>query len=51
VSLVTVLVGLGFLITVVLAWAFDMGPGGIHRTAETMPAEASPLSSNSNNTL
>ena len=32
VKLVTVLVALGFIIAVMLAWAFDIGPGGIHRT-------------------
>ncbi len=30
-TLVTVLVVLGFFIAVVLAWAFDIGPGGVHR--------------------
>lgn len=33
VKLVTVLVMLGFIIAVMLAWAFDIGPGGVHRTA------------------
>ncbi len=32
VTLVTVLVVLGFIIAIVLAWAFDIGPGGVHRT-------------------
>jgi len=32
VTLVTVLVVLGFVIAVILAWAFDIGPDGIHRT-------------------
>ncbi len=32
VTLVTVLVVLGFIIAMVLAWAFDIGPGGVHRT-------------------
>ena len=32
VTLVTVLVVLGFVPAVVLAWAFDIGPGGVHRT-------------------
>ena len=32
VTLVTVLVGLGFFIAIMLAWAFDIGPGGVHRT-------------------
>ncbi len=34
VTLVTALVVLGFVLAVVLAWAFDIGPGGIHRTAD-----------------
>lgn len=33
VRLVTVLVALGFVIAVMVAWAFDIGPGGIRRTA------------------
>ena len=33
VTLVTALVVLGFIIAIVLAWAFDIGPGGVHRTA------------------
>jgi len=32
VKLVTILVVLGFIIAVTLAWAFDIGPGGVHRT-------------------
>ncbi len=32
VKFVTVLVGLGFVVAVLLAWAFDIGPGGVHRT-------------------
>jgi adenylate cyclase len=35
VKLVTVLVALGFVIAILLAWAFDIGPGGVHRTAST----------------
>jgi len=35
VKLVTVLVVLGFVIAIMLAWAFDIGPGGVHRTAST----------------
>ncbi len=35
VKLDTVLVALGFVIAIVLAWAFDIGPGGVHRTAST----------------
>ncbi|MGA9574118.1 MAG: hypothetical protein WBS20_09260 [Lysobacterales bacterium] len=34
VTLVTVLVVLGFVLAVILAWAFDIGPDGIHRTAD-----------------
>jgi len=33
VKLVTVLVILGFVIAIMLAWAFDIGPGGVQRTA------------------
>jgi adenylate cyclase len=33
VTLITVLVALGFVIAIMLAWAFDIGPGGVHRTA------------------
>jgi adenylate cyclase len=32
VTLITVLVVLGFVLAVVLAWAFDIGPGGVERT-------------------
>jgi len=32
VKLVTILVVLGFVIAIMLAWAFDIGPGGVHRT-------------------
>jgi adenylate cyclase len=32
VTLVTALVVLGFLIAIVLAWAFDLGPDGVHKT-------------------
>jgi adenylate cyclase len=35
VTLVTVLVALGFVPAVILAWAFDIGPGGVHRTQNT----------------
>jgi adenylate cyclase len=38
VTLVTVLVGLGFLLAVMLAWAFDIGPGGIQRTPPLQPS-------------
>ncbi len=42
VKLVTILVALGFVIAIVLAWAFDIGPGGVHRTASTDDAGADP---------
>jgi len=34
VTLVTVLVVLGFILAIMLAWAFDIGPGGIQRTPD-----------------
>ncbi len=37
-TLVTVLVVLGFFIAIMLAWAFDIGPGGVHRDSGP-PAE------------
>jgi len=40
VTLVTVLVVLGFILAVILAWAFDIGPGGIHRTPNEPAAAA-----------
>ena len=40
VTLVTVLVVLGFVLAIMLAWAFDIGPGGIHRTPEQALADA-----------
>jgi len=45
VTLVTVLVGLGFIIAILLAWAFDIGPDGVHRTpslSEIEPADPTP---------
>lgn len=42
VTLVTVLVVLGFILAIMLAWAFDIGPGGIHRTPDKPDAEAEP---------
>jgi len=33
ITLVIVLVALGFIVAIMLAWAFDIGPGGIERTA------------------
>ncbi len=35
VKLVTILVVLGFVLAIMLAWAFDIGPGGVHRTTST----------------
>jgi TolB-like protein/Tfp pilus assembly protein PilF len=44
VTLVAVTVVIGFPIAVVLAWIYDITPGGIRRTAETdSPAEADPV--------
>lgn len=40
--LVIVLVLAGFPIALILAWAFDVGPGGITRTPDPKPAEACP---------
>jgi len=45
VKLVTILVVLGFVIAIVLAWAFDIGPGGVHRTASTDDAGVDPTQS------
>jgi adenylate cyclase len=45
VTLVTVLVVLGFVIAIMLAWAFDIGPGGVHRTEPVAPAAAAPAES------
>ncbi len=42
VKLVTILVALGFVIAIMLAWAFDIGPGGVHRTASIDDAGADP---------
>jgi adenylate cyclase len=50
-TLVILLVALGFVIAIMLAWAFDIGPGGIHRTsaasseeADSQPAQPAALS-------
>ena len=40
VTLVIMLLALGFPIAIVMAWAFDIGPGGIHRTAPANEPEA-----------
>ena len=40
VKLVTILVALGFVIAIMLAWAFDIGPGGVQRTASIDDAGA-----------
>ncbi len=42
VKLVTILVALGFVIAIMLAWAFDIGPGGVHRTASLDDTGAGP---------
>jgi hypothetical protein len=42
VKLVTILVALGFVIAIMLAWAFDIGPGGVHRTASVDDAGTDP---------
>jgi len=42
VTLVTVLVGLGFLLAVSLAWAFDLGPDGVHRTPPRRAEDPAP---------
>jgi adenylate cyclase len=34
VTLVTILIVLGFPITVIMAWVFDIGPGGVQKTSE-----------------
>jgi TolB-like protein/Flp pilus assembly protein TadD len=39
---VIVLILAGFPIALILAWALDVGPGGIHLTPEPKPAEACP---------
>lgn len=45
VTLVTVLVVLGFVIAIMMAWAFDFGPDGVHRTPPLGAAtEAAPVS-------
>jgi adenylate cyclase len=41
-TLVILLVALGFVIAIMLAWAFDIGPGGIQRTPAASPAETLP---------
>jgi adenylate cyclase len=43
VTLVTALVVLGFVPAVVLAWAFDIGPGGVHRTPPQKAETADPI--------
>ncbi len=42
VKLVTILVVLGFILAIMLAWAFDIGPGGVHRTASADDAGVDP---------
>jgi len=41
-TMVILLVALGFVIAIMLAWAFDIGPGGIHRTPATLLAGDGP---------
>ena len=41
-TLVILLVALGFVIAVMLAWAFDIGPGGIQRTPSTSENDPEP---------
>ena len=43
-TLIILLVSLGFVIAVMLAWAFDIGPGGLQRTParKTEPATVEP---------
>lgn len=41
VTLVTVLVVLGFFLAVTLAWAFDIGPDGQHKTSKQDSQQAS----------
>ena len=43
VRLVIVLVALGFPVAMVLAWIFDLGPGGVHRTAQAPERLAAPV--------
>lgn len=43
VTLVIVLVTLGLPIALILAWAFDVGPGGVHRTPTTPEQDAAAL--------
>ena len=39
ITLVIVLVALGFIVAIMLAWAFDIGPRGIERTESLSPSE------------
>jgi hypothetical protein len=39
---IVVLMALGFLVALVLAWLFDLTPEGIQRTADISPSETSP---------
>jgi adenylate cyclase len=52
VTLVIMLLALGFPIAIVVAWAFDIGPGGIHRTAPLLEPQtvAEPTSIESRST-
>ena len=51
VTLVTVLVVLGFILAVILAWAFDIGPQGVERTPATSGAAPSRRSALSDDSL
>lgn len=44
ITAVIVAAGCGLPVVVVLAWIFDWGPDGLHRTSERDPAEATPSS-------
>ena len=46
-TLVILLVALGFVIAVMLAWAFDIGPGGIQRTPKVSSSDPEPPSATS----
>jgi len=43
-TLVILLVALGFVIAIMLAWAFDIGPGGIQRTPDIASEKTNPES-------
>lgn len=43
ITLVIVLVALGFIVAIMLAWAFDIGPGGIERTETLSQGDAAAI--------